>query len=591
MAFRSLTTRGKLRLCGAVLFIIALPAGAQTISFVDASEEAGLRTAGVGYGAAVHDYDRDGWDDIFITTLNGSSRLFRNDGDATFTDVTAEVGLAGIGAYAAALWGDIDNDGLTDLFLGRGAAGSSRLFRNVGDGVFEDISEASGLDLGAPIATAAFGDVNGDGAIDLFLAVHNGLDLLYRNRAGAGDAVFEDVSRAAGIGGPAHAVPMQATWVDYDRDGDLDLYCVHDGRAESRLYENDESWPFRDVAFASRISTYPDGSVCCNMGTAWGDFDGDGWIDAYVTRIGKGGLYRNNRDGTFTDEAEERGAARNGMSWGVVWLDAENDGDLDLFIVSTSGYDGTPTLLYENEDGVFTEIGRDAGASFRVDARGLASGDFNRDGLADLVIVSTDGRHRLLLNESKSTGHWVNVNLHGRNVNAGAIGTRVEVVAAGRRAVRTVSGGDSYASQSSSTLHFGLGEATEIDTLRILWTSDEVQEMTSLAVDRSYTIMEGVFTQSIPPPEAPLAALTLDAIYPNPARDALHVNFFIADSGPVQIDLHDVVGRRVAILANDNLQRGSHVRVFESATLPSGSYFIRLISGGVGVVRGVMIAK
>ena len=189
-----------------------------------------------------------------------------------------------------------------------------------------------------------------------------GPDVLYRNTGGAGPTIFEDASTQAGIGGPAPSVAMQATWVDYDHDGDQDLFCVHDSRTLSRLYQNHGFLPLLDVAASARIDTYPTETTCCNMGIAWGDFDGDGWQDAYVTRIGHGGLYRNNADGTFTDVAQERGAARNGMSWGVVFNDFDNDGDPDLFIVSTSGYDGTPTLLYRNEAGAFTEIGAQAGS-------------------------------------------------------------------------------------------------------------------------------------------------------------------------------------------------------------------------------------
>jgi len=145
-----------------MLGVLPLTASAQSISFEDLSERAGLTTEGSGHGASVHDFDGDGWDDVFITVSQGASALFRNNGDGTFTDVAAEAGVAVVGSYNTALWGDVDNDGLVDLFLGRGASGDNKLFLNNGDGTFTDVTATSGLDLAIPVATAAFGDVDGD---------------------------------------------------------------------------------------------------------------------------------------------------------------------------------------------------------------------------------------------------------------------------------------------------------------------------------------------------------------------------------------------------------------------------------------------
>jgi len=571
--------------------VLPLVVSAQSISFEDLSERAGLTTEGSGHGAPVHDFDGDGWDDVFITVSQGTSALFRNNGDGTFTDVAAEAGVAVVGSYNTALWGDVDNDGLVDLFLGRGASGDNKLFLNNGDGTFTDVTATSGLDLATPVATAAFGDVDGDGALDLFVAADRAPDVLYRNTGGAGPTIFEDASTQAGIDGPAPSVAMQATWVDYDHDGDQDLFCVHDSRTRSRLYQNHGFLPLIDVAASAHIDTYPSPTTCCNMGIAWGDFDGDGWQDAYVTRIGHGGLYRNNADGTFTDVAEERGAARNGMSWGVVFADFDNDGDPDLFIVSTSGYDGTPTLLYRNDAGAFTEIGAQAGVSFLMEAQGLASGDFNNDGLPDLVIPSHDGQHKLLLNVTEGAGHWVEIQLRGRQVNRTAIGARVEVVAGGKVHVRTVSGGNSFASQSSATLHVGLGAATRIDTLRIFWGGHQMQQKTGLAIDRAYAFTEGVVATSRASDEAVPEAFRLESNYPNPFNPVTTIRYALAEAGPVRLDVFDVLGRRVATLAEGFQTPGTYEVVFEAGNLPSGPYLYRLQADDGIVMRRMLLIR
>ena len=575
---------------GLIVGGLALTASAQSIVFEDVSERTGLATDGGGHGVAVHDFDGDGWDDVFIAVSQGTSALFRNNRDGTFTDVAAGAGVAVVGSYNTALWGDVDNDGLADLFLGRGASGANKLFVNNGDGTFSDVSATSGLDPDAPIATAAFGDVDGDGALDLFVAVDRAPDALYRNTNGAGPTIFEDASDAAGINGQAESVPMQATWVDYDHDGDQDLFCVHDGRAQSRLYQNYGFLPLIDVAASVQIHTYPTETTCCNMGIAWGDFDGDGWQDAYVTRIAHGGLYHNNGDGTFTDVAEERGALHNGMSWGVVFTDFDNDGDPDLFIVSTSGYDGTPTLLYRNDAGSFTEIGAQAGASFIMEAQGLAAADFNNDGRPDLVIPSHDGQNKLLLNATEEAGHWVEIQLQGQQSNRAAIGARVEVVAGETTHVRAVSGGDSFASQSSARLHVGLGAATQIDTLRIYWGGDAVQEMTGLKADNAYVIVEGVTSTDREPAAVP-ERFRLDQNYPNPFNPATTIRYALAEAGPVRLDVFDVLGRRIATLAEGFQTPGPHEVVFDARHLPSGPYLYRLHTADGIVMRRMLLIK
>ncbi len=566
-----------------VLALIHTGAAAQDLAFEDRTEAAGL--AGVtGYGVAVADYDGDGWDDLLVTTATGGVRLFHNEGNLTFTDRTGEAGLPSDGRYFVPLWGDVDNDGFPDLFLGRKGTGTNRLFHNQGNGTFVDRATPAGLAPEADVAAATFGDYDGDGWIDLFLAVEQTGDLLYHNLTSDGVLRFEDQSGRAGVAGPAYAVPMQATWLDVNHDARPDLFAVHDGAVASRLYLNEGFLPLRDVAHETGLDDVGAGN---SMGIAWGDIDHDGWEEVYVTRIGRAGLYRQPGDGVFTDEAVERGVDRNGMAWGTVFADFDNDADLDLYVVNTSGYDGSPAFLYANDGtGHFTELAEAAGVALVADAYGVATADFDRDGRVDLVVGAGNGV-RLYRNTSPSGGHWVALRLEGRTVNRMALGTRVEVVAGGRRLTRTVSGGDSFCSQTSPTLHVGLGSATRIDTLHIYWGAGRVQTLTDLDADRLHTLLEPI-TATATEPLPDDTALQLLPGHPNPSHGETTLAFTLPAPSDVRLTLHDLLGRTVAVIAEGTYPAGLHRITFGTANLPAGVYLTRL-RAGAHLRRGSLI--
>lgn len=544
---------------------LAVVADAQSISF-----RAGpvLETDGGVRGVAVHDYDKDGYDDIFLAVLRGTSVLLRNRGDGTF----AETPLKVRGTFNVALWGDLDRDGAADLYLG--GLGQERVLLQRPGGTFHDATAELGLEPGVTVATAAMADYDADGYLDIFAAVVDGPDRLYRNREATR---FEDVAARAGVQGASHTRPMQATWHDYDKDGSPDLFCVHDGRERSRLYRNAGTFPFQDFAVQAGIHAYPAPQICCNMGVAWGDVDGDGYQDAYVTRIAHGGLFLGGPDGTFADKSEQRGAHRNGMSWGVVMSDFDNDADLDLFVVSTSAFDGTPTLLYENNGGYFTEKGRQAGVSFQSESQGLAAGDFNGDGLQDLVIPSHGGRHRIMLNATEGAGHYLGLRLRGSAANATAIGARAEVVTGDRVQQRVISGGDSFASQSSAALHFGLGTHGRVDTLRVYWGAGSVTELTDVAANSTYVLREGITPTGL---EVPDGAAPAAGNHPNPFRESTRITFSLPKAARVRIDIFDILGRSVATLVDERREAGPHGVGFAPGNLPDGIYVYRLAADG-----------
>ncbi|MEZ4702117.1 MAG: FG-GAP-like repeat-containing protein [Rhodothermales bacterium] len=556
---------------------------AQGIRFRDASFEAGVATAGGGHGVAVADYDGDGWDDVYLAASQGRSTLFKNLGAGVFEPMTLRAGVRVAGDAVNPLWGDFDNDGDPDLFVGvRSYTGdTSRLFANNGDGTFTDVTASSGIDSLAVVGSATLGDYDNDGWLDLFVATRESIDRLYRN-AGQPGIRFEDRSASANMAGISFSRAMQATWIDYDRDGRLDLFAVHDGNLTSRLYRQTTGFPpFTEVTASAGLAV--DRS---SMGVAWGDYDNDGWPDVYVTNIDQGNLFRNRGDGTFEEVTAAAGAGRNGMSWGVVFADFDNDGDQDLFLANTSSFDGRASFLYENRDGVFVDVAADAGAAMTTDTYGVAAGDFNNDGRVDLFLADESGQNRLLLNET-AAGNYVALRLEGVSANRSAVGARIRAVAGGVARYRTVDGGSSYCSQSSGVLQIGLAGAARLDTLEVFWPGGERQILTDLPIATRWTLVQdGAVNVGLEPAPAPGTELS---VYPNPMRESATLVFTLNVPGDVRVELVDLLGRRVRLESFGILPAGSHRLVWPRAGLPAGLYLIRWRAGATIGTRSIVM--
>ncbi len=575
------------------LLMTDLPASAQQIRFEDVSEQAGVYTAGGSHGIAVHDYDLDGWEDIFIAASQGRSVLLRNRGDGTFEDVTVDAGVLVTVDAVAPAWGDVNNDGYADLFVGtRGLNPQNKLFLNTGTGAFENISMTSGLALDTSIGSAAFGDYNRDGLLDLFFATRDTLDILYKNTGNPEELFVADSAPVAGLD---FSIAMQAAWQDYDLDGDLDLLAVHDANLNSRFYRQQSGVPL-----FIESSSFAGLQVSRNsMGVAWGDYNNDGWPDVYVTNIAMGNLFKNNGNGTFTDITTETRTGLNGMSWGVVFADFDNDGDQDLFIGNTYDFDGTRSFLYENRGGAFTNIAGQAGAALATNTYGVATGDFNRDGLPDLVVADEDGKNRLLINRTESVGTWIKLQLVGESVNKMAVGARVQLTfndsGIGNLMVqRTVSAGDSYCSQSSNILHAGLGLATRVDTLSVFWPDGTEQHFADLDINKFY-----VLTQSKPVEtgtEASVdresgALIVLHQNHPNPFKNKTTITFDLDVSQHVLLGIYDVLGRQVQEVKNEVLSAGLHIAPVDLGPEPAGLYFVRLKTKQTQQIRAMLLIK
>ena len=481
-------------------------------------------------GALVLDYNGDGFDDIYVTSWEAPNALFRNNGDGTFTDVAAAAGVydaggRGNGGCAA----DYDNDGHQDLYITN--LGKSKLYRNNGDGTFANASKAFGDDHrdGHRSAGCAWGDYDRDGFVDLVVASHlktwdtmlddgsypkqlGGL-ALYRND-GAGNltdvtSLLGDVSlpSQSGAVGTLRGAASQPGWVDYDNDGDADLYVVNDlGGSIQRnvLWRNDGpspdgEWQFTDVSQDSLTNLAMDGK-----GLAVGDYNRDGHLDLFTTNAGENVLLANNRDGTFRRATSEAGAGNGTLtggarvSWGAAFLDYDNDGDEDLYVVSgylsaeqTANPTGQPNALLRNDgDGTFMDVSSVSGADDASIGRAGVYLDYDHDGCLDLFVANLRQRARLYRNECAAGNSWLAINPVGVSSNRDGVGVRITMVAGGKSRIREIAAGSSAMGQNTLWAHFGLGSSTRADYVLIRWPSGAVQTLASVPANQRLVVVE-----------------------------------------------------------------------------------------------------
>ena len=537
---------GRIAFATVVLSLAIGPGGRAEGVFVDVTDE-----AEVGYlqwwpptwwakhvpevmtgGAAVADYDQDGWVDLLVTRYHETDTLFRNRGDGSFESVSELAGIDIVTPSNGAAWGDIDNDGDPDLYLSV-VGESSRplrnfLYLNQGDGSFAEEAQLWGADLEVPHwhsgFSVAFGDYNRDGRLDLHtcqwaVTGPNNRSVLLENTGLPGG--FLDVTGPAGVemwdDPQVESGPQVTTWAftsrmtDLDLDGWPDLVVAGD-YGTSRLFWNNGDGTFVDGTNQAGIGGEENG-----MGLAVGDYDGDGLPDLFFTSIhdarqppvpasgwGITGnrLYRNLGNRVFEDRTDEAGVREGGWGWGAVFFDYDNDGDLDLAM--TNGFESDrmetetpfhrdPTKLWRNDGGIFTNVSEEVGITDTGMGKGLLVFDYDRDGDLDLFIVNNGGGPLLYRNDINNGNHWLRVKAQGRYSNRDAIGTIVTLKAGeGVPAqLREISGGSHYLTQSEKVAHFGLGPSAEpVDTLTVRWPSGIEETFREVAVDQVLEIVE-----------------------------------------------------------------------------------------------------
>lgn len=549
------------------LSVLVVPGKADNapFQFIDVAQKAGLTEPTIyggidkkkyiietnGCGVAFIDYDNDGWIDIFM--LNGSrlegfpagkaptSKLYHNNRDGTFTDVTAKSGLARIGYASAVCVGDYDNDGFDDLFTTYW--GQNVLFHNNGNGTFTDVTKKAGV---ATMGTrwgsgCVFVDYDRDGKLDLFVANYlifdpakvpepgkgpncnwkgipvncgpKGLptdtNLLYHNN---GDGTFTDVSDQSGVSKVTNRYPMTAVVTDYNNDGWPDIYVACDSTA-SILYRNNKDGTFTDVALETGSAYNEDGQPQAGMGVTTGDFNHDGLPDILKTHFADDLpiLYQNTGRGFFEDASRAAGFDHTPyVQWGTGFFDFDNDGWCDLLTVTGNVYPEvekffkdyphkSTRLLYKNMGGGrFKDVSAESGSGITTphSSRGCAFGDFDNDGDMDVLIMNMNEPPSLLRNEyntatKKGENNWLKIKLVGTKSNASAVGAQVRVKFGSSVQLQEVTSQASYYSANDPRLHFGLGLLSKADQVEVRWPNGQTEIIKDVACNQMIVIKEG----------------------------------------------------------------------------------------------------
>lgn len=595
-------------------------------SFTEVTQEAGINhvfevdLATFGGGAAVIDFDNDGWEDLYITGGKAPDVLYRNNGDGTFTNVFANAGFDRTkeiytqGVSAA----DVNRDGFKDLLITTMYyANETRplapnlLYLNNGDGTFEDVTEDWGLsEFLNNSQGATFGDINADGFPDLYVSnyfsasptgvsifneqtITNSFepaqDYLFINASGKS---FVDASRIYGMEHTGFG--FQGVFTDYDNDRDLDLYIANDFGFKSTpnvFLRNDfptKKYTDRSLGLAMNFGMNAMGIAAC-------DFNFDGWMDYFVSNLSTSLFVVNQKNGngfenlTFALGLDiptilEPIPLGPPISWGANFFDYDNDTDMDLFVCNGAlnpTIRANPNFFFEFENGKFREVARDKKLADERIGRGSVVFDYDRDGDLDLFVVNQKPRditstlpdaRCLLYRNDTDQGNWLKVELKGIKSEKNGLGSRIELMVDGKLLIREIAGGSSHLSQNSTIAHFGLGAATELESLTVKWMGGGVQVLEDVAVNQEIVIEEN-FT-----PQAGLSKNNLK-VSPGAFSSEIFLEYELSVGEPFTVDVVDVKGRQIAVLADLESAVFNGLLHWEvPSDLPKGIYIFRLIT-------------
>jgi len=544
-----------------------------------------VEDGGRSFGSAWADYDQDGDMDAFISNMsNQDNFLYQNNGDGSFTKITEGEIVNDGGASMGASWGDYNNDGYPDLFVANTVNQPNFLYRNNGDGTFTKITEGEIVTETSNSSGGSWGDFDNDGYLDLFVA-NNGVNFLYHNN---GDETFSRITEGEIVTDTFNS--FGGNWADVDNDGDLDLFVANNGNNALYLNQGDGTFiPLADDPVVQDGASSKNGS--------WGDYDNDGDLDLFVTNATDNALYTNNGDGTFELQSESIVSSNGGISQSSNWMDFDNDGDLDLFVTNSS----QTSFFYENQgDGTFIALNEPV---IRLNGTAMVCSwiDYNQDGDLDLF-VGMYGQNNAIANNYGNTNHWLALKLTGVESNTSAIGAKVRLKATvGGEPVwqmREISGQHGFNSQNGFLAHFGVGDATQIDSVVVEWTTGAVQVLTEVAVDQVLTIVETGQTST----GAMVTTVYIPTTYrlyqnhPNPFNPRTTIRYDLPQAGHVSLRIYDVTGQLLKTLVNTNQPAGVYQvewngRDEHQQPVSSGIYFYTLRAGEHRQTRRMVVLQ
>ena len=576
-----------------------------------------------GPGTAAVDYDNDGcWLDIFVVGDGGlPNALYRNNRDGTFTDIAAEAGIANTPNGRGCVWFDYNNDGFRDLYVT--CAGPNYLFENNGDGTFTDVSTHAGVADAKHGTGPVIADYDHDGWLDIYIANWGRApsllnpnpapktNVLYRNR---GDGTFEEVTKTAGV--EDDGIAWGAIFFDYNGDTWADLFVAND-HGPDKLYRNRGDGTFADVSEQSGIVTEINGRPTGAMGLCVGDYDNDTDLDLFITNYDADLLWRNNGDGTFTNVAETVGVANDGVGWYASFVDYDNDGWRDLYVVN-GDVDGSQKTnrnrLYHNQNGQFVDRAEALNVTVDAVARGATAGDFDNDGDVDFYVVNNTG-NTLLQNDldpgfPKSNNRFVQsknrrikIRLIGTESNPDGIGTRVTVAVGNHVQTQELICGTGFLGSDSLELEFGFGANFQSGSITLAWPSGIVETYQFGYGGDVYIFTEAGDVVTAVEPTGKLSttwskvkAAEVFQNYPNPFNPETWIPYQLFEASTVQISIYSQTGERIRDFNLGHQPHGEKVLYWDGKnndgeTVASGIYFYQFRAGDTQSVRKMWLMK
>jgi hypothetical protein len=528
--------------------------------------------SGSSWGVSWIDYDNDGDLDLFINDNTNGTHLFLNDGTGKFIAYSPANLLVTGAASIFTVWGDYDNDGKPDCFTANEKGVNNILFHQNNKDTFTQIKSGDAVTDGGASFGCSWIDYNKDGYLDLFVTnLDNESHFLYKNVNGQ---YFTKVTT-----GPItsdKAISWTGVWGDYDNDGNDDLFVANTGK--DNLYHNNGDGTFTKIT-TGVLPNNPDDT----QGASWGDIDNDGDLDLVTTNWKqKNALYLNNGKGQFTRVTT--GIIANDIDTnahlGSAWGDYDNDGDLDLYVCN---YYKEYNFLYSNNgDGTFTKITNDAPVNEATYSIGCAWGDMDNDGFLDLYVTNA-GHENFLFHNNKNSNSWINIKCEGISSNHSAIGTKVHCKATinGKPVwqMREIESQTGHVAQNMQNVHFGLGDATKIDSLHIEWPSGATCDFTGLDVKQFLKIKEDCTSMKINAIDEPVLISNSVRLFPNPASNSTELVYELSRPENVKINITDLMGREVAIPVKEMQLQGRHSLNLNRQSIGTGLFFYRIQAG------------